>query len=180
MVTSQLAQQQQYFEEEIKKSNDLYKLKPKCFTYIDNPTVAEKIPIELIGLDRFIMLVKIDHLSNYSQNHYMLVDPFYHDNAYKNILGLSGKIIYDQLNYDVYTLYKYRLFKIDMLLIPQNTQFVIFVNKNITVNDIKYFSGYILSYINLRMEVFAKVANTGLSTNVKYKDYYFDPLDLID
>lgn len=148
--------------------------------------------LAVVGINRFIMLVRMDDLTDYSKNHYEILDPFHEDVKGKIICEIGtlatrpypdscGQYHNTISDYDVYTLdQNLKIYRRDQLLVPENMQFVILLNKNITFPEIILYdiiNVRVLNYLRSRVPKFIDAAIEALYQNIKYPNYSYDPLD---
>lgn len=144
-----------------------------------------------VGLNRFIMLVRMDDLTDYSKNHYEILDP-YDDSIKGKIVREIGTLVtrpypdscgvyYNDIsNYDVYTLdQNLKIFRKNQLYIPENMQFVILLNKSIEFPEIILYNIInvrVVNYLKARVPEFVEITSSALYQKIKYSNYKLDPL----
>lgn len=145
----------------------------------------------VVGLNRFIMVVRMDDLTDYSQNHYEILDPFHEDvqgktvreigtlatRPYPDSCGLYHNTVSD---YNVFTLdQNLKIFRRNQLFVPENMQFVILLNKEIIFPETILYdiiNVRVINYLKARVPKFIDAAIEALYQNIQYNDYTYDPL----
>jgi hypothetical protein len=125
------------------------------------------------GLNDFIVLVKIDSYHSYFLNHYDMISYFSNTHDIKII----GEIIDAGDDYESYTFNENEMYKIKKNKMPDNMQFIIYINKNIINNDqYESMSDYVSNYCTARVPNHFNISKSQVFQNVKYDGYVYDPL----
>lgn len=136
----------------------------------------------LIGVNRFIMVVRINELMEYSQNHAEILDPLD-----ENIDGLNVRELgtlslpnrEETLDYEFYVLNRELIMvRVSPLFVPENKQFVILLSKLIEYppNCINIVNDRVIAYLNNSYERFVNRVKESTYQNIEFEDFLFDPL----
>lgn len=132
----------------------------------------------LVGIDRFILVVRINSLFNYSMNHYQILDPNNHNENVRKIGTLSLTATKSN-EYNYYVLNeKLQLISVSALFVPENKQFVILLNKSIKFPESKILTvnEKILIYLNNSLLRFLEQVPLSSYQNLSYNNYEYDDL----
>lgn len=135
----------------------------------------------LIGVNRFLMIVRINDLMAYSNNHTEILDPF-DDNISGKISRKIGTLsLPDKDNisdYDLYILDKnLKMVKVSPLFVLENKQFLILLSKLIDFPDncFNIVNKRVIDYLRTNSEKFLDSVQESAYQNIKFQDFLFDP-----
>lgn len=144
--------------------------------------------MEIVGLNRFIMVFRINDLHDFSKNHYEIIDPVIKQNIkLRELCTIATRPKFTKCGdyYETISDYYYLVLQnnefnlVNDLFVPENQQIIVLLNKSFNLNsnsEFRIIFNRILYYINLRTPEFLRAANFNLSKNILYKSFFYDPL----
>lgn len=133
----------------------------------------------MIGLNNFILIYKIDDISDYISNHYEIYDPCSIKNKNIREIGTVAANTYNITKYNIYVINEnVDLIKKNHLFIPENKQIIILLNNNISQEAMVFpiIKKRIIKYVSTRTDEFLSVVKNSFYQNLELKGYELDPL----